>query len=175
MSYKQLVKNKAIIFIIAGYFLMIVCILSFVVSLSKGIYFHFDDIPQFQKLSIHLKNLIYEFKKSTLFLNFFWDYSPTPDMMNPFAKSNIWFGLTYVILFSGAILMRYGKGTLSILKEVDRENFKNRLRGKVTEQHERETIEIVLKESFHNSYVRPIIIGLAIPLIIYISKNIFGF
>ena len=170
MSYKQ----KAWFFGVTGNTIFMICLVSIVVSVLKGFYFHFDGVPILKDLSIIIKSIVYDLKEVTSpFLGFFWKNSPTPSMSELNSSSNKWFAFTYVLLFFGAFLVRYARNIFKILKEVDRERFKNKLRGKPINDFESNEISVIVKDSFHSSYVAPLIVGLLIPVVIYIFKIIF--
>lgn len=115
MDYQQTLnasKRKRILGLVLG----ILALLSIIVSLLKFFYLRMTTGTELGAvLAEPYRNLISAFYEHTAFLNFFWEYSPVPDLVNIIAVENFYFLVVYMFFFVGLALEASGDKISSCL------------------------------------------------------------
>lgn len=163
---KRIVFCRKFFAIIIG----IPALLSTIVSILKIFYFRLNDGTKFGQAVTHsFQTLINKIAQATPQLNFFWESSPVPDPNNFLVANNIKFAGIYFLIFIAMALWSSASKTSAILKEIDLENKKDRLRGtsqrEITSNKKSNPIQAnSIFSELHTLYIAPLIVGLLIAI-----------
>jgi len=163
-----------------GFVVGILALISLAVSMLKFLYFRIDDGSRFgSAIAKPFKDAVSWIADNTQFLNFFWEHSPVPNHLNISEPENIYFLLTYGVLFIGLALKASGdkmSGRLAKIREqIEDQLMKESINGERTRSRQEieDSIEVPnsnLFTQFQQLYIAPtitaVIAGIIIKLLV---------
>jgi hypothetical protein len=176
VNYQQ-AKQKVITRRVLGLIISVPTLISTVVSLLKLIYFRIDDGSLIGGvISRPLKAIVsWVYENTHQYIDWFWEYSPTPDLANILDPENGYFIAIYFLIFVGMAFFTLGNKLANRLRiinlRIEDQMIEESIEGSKARSREQIKREIEIPTNsifsqFHQLYLAPIVAGLVIALLL---------
>lgn len=176
MTYHQAQKRVRNRRLLGAGIALLACVV-FIISLLKGLYFHFEGVQILTGLDEIAKKTVYWIYSETQFLALFWRLVPAPSMHAPSSFSTVVLLGSYAFIFLGAAIFKSGSALAQRLKKIQEEIEDEIMRQSVSGNVSRSRIEIeqsievrppsVLSQ-FHALYIAPVVVGIILAIFGYV-------
>ncbi|MBE4390714.1 yfeABCD locus regulator [Vibrio parahaemolyticus] len=166
MNYKEAL-NKSRVKRVLGVIIAMLALCSVAISLLKFLYWGLDDGSKLgSALSEPVKRIISIIYENTQFLNVLWNYSPIPNHLDLINIDNLYFFLTYAVLFVGVALKASGdklaKRLAKIHEQIEDQLIKESMSGNTARSRKEieDSVEIPntsIFTQFQQLYIAPIV------------------